>query len=72
LRIFIPNFAEIIKLITTMIKKDNKVKWTIEAKSSFKHVKEGIGEAPVLVIPEYTKDLLFSLKYSPFASEMQN
>jgi hypothetical protein len=36
LRRFIPNFAEIVKLITDMLKKDNEIKWMIEAKVSFK------------------------------------
>jgi len=35
LRRFIPNFVEIIKLITDMLKKDNEVKWTKESKASF-------------------------------------
>jgi hypothetical protein len=35
LRRFIPNFAEIVKLITDMLKKDSEVKWTTEAKDSF-------------------------------------
>jgi hypothetical protein len=65
LRRFIPNFAEIIKLITDMLKKDNEVKWTTEAKESFQRVKKSIGEALVLVSPDYTKEfLIFS-----FASE---
>jgi hypothetical protein len=46
LRRFIPNFAEIIKLITDMLKKDNEVKWTTEAKAYFQRVKKSIGEAP--------------------------
>jgi hypothetical protein len=32
LRRFIPNFAEIVKLITDMLKKDNEIKWNSEAK----------------------------------------
>ena len=32
LRRFIPNFVEIVKLITDMLKKNSEVKWTIEAK----------------------------------------
>jgi hypothetical protein len=28
--IFVPNFVEIIKLIIDMLKKENKVKWTVE------------------------------------------
>jgi hypothetical protein len=35
LRRFIPNFVEIIKLITNMLKKYNEVKWKMEAKASF-------------------------------------
>jgi hypothetical protein len=35
LRRFIPNFVEIIKLITYMLKKDNEMKWTMKSKASF-------------------------------------
>jgi ribonuclease HI len=35
LRRFIPNFAEIVKLITDMLKKNSEMKWTSEAKASF-------------------------------------
>jgi hypothetical protein len=65
LRRFIPNFAEIVKLITDMLKKDSEIKWTVEAKASFERVKKAISEAPVLASPDYTKEfLIFS-----FASE---
>jgi hypothetical protein len=65
LRRFIPNFAEIVKLITSMLKKDSKVKWTTEAKESFAHIKKFISEAHLLASPNYLKDfLIFS-----FASE---
>jgi hypothetical protein len=65
LRRFIPNFVEIIKLITNMLKKDNEVKWIMEAKVYFKRVKKSIGEAPMLLSLNYSKEfLIFS-----FASE---
>ena len=65
MRRFIPNFVEIVKLIIDMLKKNNEVKWTAEAKESFAHIKRVIREAPVLVSPDYLKDfLIFS-----FASE---
>ena len=35
LRRFIPNLAENMRLITNMLKKDEDIKWTIEAHSSF-------------------------------------
>jgi hypothetical protein len=62
---FIPNFAEIVKLITWMLKKDSRVNWTTEARASLVHIKKVISEAPVLASPDYLKDfLIFS-----FASE---
>jgi hypothetical protein len=40
------------------------VKWTLEAKASFKRVKKAIGEALVLASPDYTKEfLIFSFPY---------
>jgi hypothetical protein len=45
-------------MITDMLKKDNKVKWTAEAKASFECVKKSIGEAPVLASLDYTKEFL--------------
>jgi len=35
LRRFVPNFVELVKHITDMLRKDHEVKWTIEAKESF-------------------------------------
>ena len=65
LRCFIPNFAETIKHITAMLKKDHEVKWTAEAKNSFEKIKMALTEAPILVSPDFTKEFLtFS-----FASE---
>jgi hypothetical protein len=65
LRRFIPNFVEIVKLITYMLKKNNKVKWKTEAKASFARIKKVISEAPVLASLDYLKDFLIFL----FASE---
>jgi hypothetical protein len=65
LRRFIPNFDEIVKLITDMLKTNNKVKWTAKAKASFARIKKVIGKALVLANPDYLKKfLIFS-----FASE---
>jgi hypothetical protein len=58
LRRFIPNFTEIVKLITYMLKKHREVKWTTESKASFERVKKSIGKAPVLASRDYTKELL--------------
>jgi hypothetical protein len=64
LRRFIPNFAEIMKLIIDMLKKNSEVKWTTEAKASFTHIKKVISEVPVLASPDYLKDfLVFSFAF---------
>jgi hypothetical protein len=60
LRKFIPNFVEIMKLITDILKKNNKVKWMVDAKASFAQIKKNIGEAPVLASPDYLKEFLSS------------
>jgi hypothetical protein len=62
---FIPNFAEIIKYITDMLKKDAEIKWIPEAKESFERIKQALVQAPVLISPDYSKGfMIFS-----FASE---
>jgi hypothetical protein len=64
LRRFIPNFVEIMKLITDMLKKNNEVKWMAKAKASFSRIKKVINEAPVLASPDYLKDfLIFSFAF---------
>jgi hypothetical protein len=48
LRIFIPNLAELLINITNMLKKETKIKWTIEAKHSFDQVKQALTQPPCL------------------------
>ena len=55
LRRFIPNFAEVVRHITCMLKKDKELKWTIESRNSFELIKKAIIEAPQLVSCEYSK-----------------
>jgi len=63
-RRFIPNFVEIVKDLTYMLKKDNDFKWSSKAKFSFEQINKSLGEAPVLVSPNYSKDfLIFSFAY---------
>jgi hypothetical protein len=58
LRRFISNFAELVKHITTMLKKGNEVKWTAKPRESFIQIKRALTEAPVLISPDYSKDFL--------------
>lgn len=65
LRRFITNFFETMKQITDMLKNDQEIKWTLEARSSFDKIKQAIWQSLVLIIPDYSKYfLIFS-----FASE---
>jgi len=58
LRRFVSIFVEFLKYITAMLRKDNEIKWTTEARSSFDQIKKDLTEAPVLVSPDYSKDFL--------------
>jgi len=48
-RRFIPNFAELVKHITSMLKKESEIKWTDVARSSFEAIKQAIMESPTLI-----------------------
>jgi hypothetical protein len=58
LRRFVSNFAEMAKLITTMLRKGNEVKWNVESRNSFDQIKRALTEAPVLISHDYSKDFL--------------
>jgi hypothetical protein len=54
-RRFVPNFAELVKHITCMLKKGAEVKWTDSARNSFQDIKQAIIESPILISPDYNK-----------------
>ena len=54
-RRFIPNFSELVKHITYMLKKDAEIKWTDQERSSLEDIKKAIMEAPTLISLDYTK-----------------
>jgi hypothetical protein len=65
LRRFVSNFAEMVKLITSMLRKGNEVRWTSEARNSFEQIKKSLNEAPLLISPDYSKGfLIFSFASS--------
>ena len=59
LRRFIANLAEPIRNITNMMKKEQGVKWTLEAKKSFELVKQALTKTPVLISPDFQKIFIF-------------
>ena len=50
-----PNFVEIIRPITNMLKKDVVIKWSLEEKSAFQRIKQDLIESLVSVNPDYAK-----------------
>lgn len=54
LRRFIPNFAQIFKQITNILRKDNEISWSNEGKRYFERIKEKLIEALVLISPNYS------------------
>ena len=57
-RRFVPNFAEIIRPISHMLKKDSVIEWTVEAKATFDDIKKVIFQAPVLTNLDFAKYFL--------------
>jgi len=64
-RRFIPNFAELVKHITSMLRKGSEIKWANLARKFFESIKKAIMEALTLISPDYSEEFhIFS-----FASE---
>lgn len=57
-RRFVPNFAEIIKPLNNLLKKDVPYTWDVTKNSSFEEIKERIASVSVLACPDYTKDFI--------------
>ena len=47
--------AELLRNITNMLKKEQGIKWTLEAKTSFELVKQALTKTPVLINPNFSK-----------------
>nr|AAT85135.1 putative polyprotein [Oryza sativa Japonica Group] len=56
-RRFIENFSKIARPMTQLLKKDEKFKWSAECNQSFEELKKKLVSAPVLILPDKTKDL---------------
>ena len=58
LRRFISNLAELIRLLNNMLKKYSTIKWTLEAKRSFKDIKPALTLTPVPISPMFDRDFI--------------
>eukprot|EP00253_Pinus_taeda_P019320 PITA_19320 len=48
--------AELVKHITSMLKKGSEIRWAEAARKSFDSIKKAIMEAPTLISPDYNKE----------------
>ena len=67
LRRFITNFSKIMKFTTNMLRKDNDIKWTAQARKYFVDIKKSLTQSLILIILYFTKDFLifsFSSKHT--------
>ena len=60
-RWFMPNFAEIAKPISDMLKKDHDLMWSDKTKKAFDDIKQALSHSPVLIILKIFKFSLFLL-----------
>jgi len=64
-RSYIPNFAKLVKQITSMLKRVSEIKWTDGARRSFEAIKRAIMEAPTLISLDYSKEFhIFSFSFN--------
>lgn len=55
---FVPEFSELTKHITSMMKPQESFKWNKEGKKTFEDIKKSIAKAPTLVSPDFNKDFI--------------
>jgi hypothetical protein len=63
-RRFIPNFAEIVKPITDMLKKGHDLTWSEEVKQDFENIKQALSRSAILASLDYSHDFqIFSFAF---------
>ena len=61
LRRLIPNYAEVAKGFTRLLKRDTPFRWDATAQESFEHLKTLLISAPLLHPPNYHRDYMLYL-----------
>ena len=57
-RIFVPDFAQIVKPLQQMVKQNAQFKWTEIEKNAFSKIKTVVAHVPSLKIPDFDKDFI--------------
>jgi hypothetical protein len=50
-----------VKLINLLLKKDQKIEWTIDTQEPFNNIKKEITTTPILISPEFQRDFIIYL-----------
>ena len=66
-RRFIPNFSNLAKPLTNLLKNDTKFKWTSAQEDSFQTLKQKLCEEPVLQYPDFSKPFILTTDASGIA-----
>jgi hypothetical protein len=67
---FIPNYAEITRGFTRLLKKDSKFVWDTIANNAFEALKLSLTRAPLLFPPDYSRDYFIYLAASEYTIGM--
>jgi hypothetical protein len=55
---FVPDYASIVKLIKSLLKKDQRFEWNSDTKEYFSNIKKEITTFPVLISPDFQRDFI--------------
>lgn len=66
-RKFIENFSRIVQPINRLLKKDVRYEWSEECDKAFRHLKEKLTTAPILVHPNFEQQFIVRTDASHFA-----
>jgi hypothetical protein len=51
-----------------MLRKGSEIKWNVESRDYFDQIKKALTEAPILIIPDYSKDFFFFASFDTVAT----
>ena len=76
-RIFVPYFAQIVRPLQDLVKKESLLKYFDVQKDAFKSIKKAIMEAPTLFLPEFSRDFVLynfstDISYDAMLSQRNN
>ena len=76
-RIFVPYFAQIVRPLQDLVKKESLLKYFDVQKDVFKSIKKSILEAPTLFLPDFSRDFVLynfstDISYDAMLSQRNN